>query len=400
MIIDITVQNHGPFKDPVTMSFVASTLKDNEEAICKSPPIRNGLLKSAVVFGPNASGKSYLFESVKNLKTIVESTRPEGKRIPEYLPFKLSKDSVESPTKIRIRLLVDDVVYDYSIEYKSDKIESETLYYSPNGRRTLVFSRGGTDPHVDDSIINRVTSVTSYLCVAASFNDVICSIAYREILNIYFISEMYHPFIEDTYNLSKDDPEIKNMVLSALDAADFGITDFEGKERTVKIPIQNTNEKELKFTDIHITHDFEESDVDDIEKIFPMRIESQGTVEMFSLMGPVCNSLKNGRTLIIDEFGANLHPLLTRWVIGLFNTQENDNGAQIIVNTHDLGLMDIQNLFRRDQIWFTNKNRKNGSCSLYCLSDITGVKKNSDIRRDYLVGRFDAIPKIVGVRRL
>ena len=187
-----------------------------------------------------------------------------------------------------------------------------------------------------------------------------------------------------------------------MDAADFGITDFEGEEHAVKYVGSDKDGREFvrRFTDISVIHDFEEADVDDDEKRFPMKIESQGTIEMFSLMGPVSDALKNGRTLIIDDFGTDLHPLLTRWIFGLFNAPENNNGAQLIVNTHDLGLMDIRDLFRRDQIWFTRKDRRNGSCSLYCLSDITGVKKGSDIRRDYLMGRFDAIPKVVGVRRL
>lgn len=402
MIIDLTVRNYGPFRDSVTFSLIASALKDDDEAVHESPSIRNGLLKSAVVFGPNASGKTYLLEAMDYLRYVVESARPEGLEIPGYIPFRLSKDAQGSPTGIRIRLLIDKVVYDYSIEYTSDRIVSESLYHSPNGRRTLVFSRGGADQHVDESMMGKVTSVTSYLCVAASFNDAVCGIVYNGIMDIRFVPRMYFQDIETAYRLCRNDHEIKEMMLSALDAADFGITDFEGEEHAVKYVRSDKDGREFvrRFTDISVIHDFEEADVDDDEKRFPMKIESQGTIEMFSLMGPVSDALKNGRTLIIDDFGTDLHPLLTRWIFGLFNAPENNNGAQLIVNTHDLGLMDIRDLFRRDQIWFTRKDRRNGSCSLYCLSDITGVKKGSDIRRDYLMGRFDAIPKVVGVRRL
>ena len=117
-------------------------------------------------------------------------------------------------------------------------------------------------------------------------------------------------------------------------------------------------------------------------------------------MGPISSALKNGGTVIVDEFGSDLHPLLTRWLVGLFNTEANTEGAQLIVNTHDISLLDIRELFRRDQIWFTSKNRDNGESILYCLAQIKGVRKKSDIRDDYLMGRFSAVPAVIGLSRL
>ena len=114
----------------------------------------------------------------------------------------------------------------------------------------------------------------------------------------------------------------------------------------------------------------------------------------------IADALKNGRAVVIDEFGSDLHPMLTRWIVNLFNGMENDAGAQLIVNTHDIGLMDIDGFLRRDEIWFTDKNRRNGSSALFSLSDINGVKKRSNVRKDYLMGRFDGIPAVIGVRKL
>ncbi len=112
-------------------------------------------------------------------------------------------------------------------------------------------------------------------------------------------------------------------------------------------------------------------------------------------MGPIAKALDEGRAVFIDEFGADLHPMLTRWIVGLFNTDANTNGAQLIVNTHDISLMDIKDLFRRDQIWFSNKDRKDGSCEIYSLSDFKGVLKDSDVRQEYLMGRYDALPWMI-----
>ncbi len=117
-------------------------------------------------------------------------------------------------------------------------------------------------------------------------------------------------------------------------------------------------------------------------------------------MGPISSALKDGGTVIIDEFGSDLHPLLSRWLVGLFNTEANTNGAQLIANTHDISLMDIRELFRRDQIWFTSKDRGNGEATLYSLAQIKGIRKKSDIRDDYLMGRFSAIPSVIGVSKL
>ncbi|MBR2093891.1 MAG: ATP-binding protein [Candidatus Methanomethylophilaceae archaeon] len=179
-----------------------------------------------------------------------------------------------------------------------------------------------------------------------------------------------------------------------------------GKEYTISGRWFNADDgteigvRSYPYAEIQLIHSFKDADVDQKMLSFPLDIESAGIVEMFSLMGPVAKALKEGRTLIIDEFGANLHPLLNRWMVGLFNYASNDNGAQLIVNTHDLCLMDIEEVFRRDQIWLTNKCRYTGACGVYSLADIKGVRKTTDVRKEYLMGRYDALPKIVGVRVL
>ena len=148
---------------------------------------------------------------------------------------------------------------------------------------------------------------------------------------------------------------------------------------------------------IWLHHDFPRVDADPHVLDFPLFIESDGTVDIFGMMGPILSALRDGQTIMIDEFGSHLHPMLTRWIVGLFSTKINDMGAQLVVNTHDLTLMDPE-LLRRDQIWFTNKNRLDGSSELYSLSDFKNVRKNSDFQKAYLYGRFDAVPMIIGRR--
>jgi len=280
---------------------------------------------------------------------------------------------------MRIRLFSDGVLYRYSISFCKNGIAEESLYYKPNGRTRLVFARGTDREVLDGSISSRTTSSSAYLTVAASFNDAIATKVLKEISGINVLMSGDTVYLKDTYQLSMRDDKLKRMVLRAFDAADLGIVDF----RTV----------DGEGTDIVFRHEMNGIDAQEMD--FPSSMESKGTNRMFSLIGPVAKALRDGGTVLIDGFGSDLHPFLTRWVVSLFNSSENSSGAQLIVNTHDLSLMDIRDVFRRDQIWFTNKDRGSGASVLYPLSYFKGVRKNSDILHDYIAGRFDAIPYII-----
>jgi len=134
-------------------------------------------------------------------------------------------------------------------------------------------------------------------------------------------------------------------------------------------------------------------DVPDNLSTLPMDSESNGTVGMFALVGPIIDSLINGRTIVIDEFGTYLHPEIIKWLVSLFSNEQNPKNGQLIACTQELALLNLD-LLRRDQIYFTNKNYKSGSCELYSLSDFTGIRNDSNIIKLYLDGRFDAVPII------
>lgn len=401
MIVDFSVQNFGPFRDRAVMSMEPASISDIGYAIQDTPALKNGLLKSAAIFGANASGKTFLMDAIGCLIEVVGRARPDGDPLPGYIPFALSKASAE-PVSMELRMVIDAVLYDYEISYDKGRIISETLFYSPNGRKALIFRRGENNKGVDPSIFAKVSSATAYLYMAADYNDRICGAVLKEIKRISVIYRGREQDTRGSFMLAQNDPEIKRMILSALDAADLGIRDFYGEDRVVSsyVPMHDPSGKEMvrRIADIRLLHGFRDADVEDMA--FPISMESNGTIEMFSIMGPISSALKNGGTVFIDDFGSDLHPLLTRWLVGLFNTEANTNGAQLIVNTHDISLMDIRELFRRDQIWFTCKDRRNGAAVLYSLAQIRGVRKNSDIRDDYLMGRFDAIPSVIGVSRL
>jgi len=120
--------------------------------------------------------------------------------------------------------------------------------------------------------------------------------------------------------------------------------------------------------------------------------ESAGTRQFLAFAGPFLHTLRTGAVLVVDEFDASLHPLLTRQLIGLFNSSANRKNAQLIFATHDEGLLD-QRKIRRDQIWFVEKNEK-GASSLYCLDEIKSVRKDANFEKEYLLGQFGGVPRV------
>ena len=211
--------------------------------------------------------------------------------------------------------------------------------------------------------------------------------------------------VEHTCEWAGQDPKRRSMLIDGLRKADFAVSDFERSDRIVEKALMRPNippvvydsipadkEGNIKISSVRLIHGYPSSG--GISVAFDMDQESTGTRSMFGLMGPLIDALSNGRTVFIDEFGAHLHPLLTRWLVSQFSYENNPNGAQLIVITHDLGLIDTKGLLRRDQIFFTDKNRDDGLSTLYCLSDFKGIRKDELVLKSYLMGRYDAIPDI------
>ena len=155
--------------------------------------------------------------------------------------------------------------------------------------------------------------------------------------------------------------------------AELVVTDKDGKETRALI------------------HDFKNSDVDKSMLNFPFQIESNGTMQLFCLMGPIVDALEHGYTVMIDEFGTFIHSDIAKWIIRQFRNAANPNKAQLIVNTQDQSLLSLE-LLRRDQIWFTQKNIDTGASELYSLSDFNGVRADIDLQKSYSVDKFGAKP--------
>ena len=407
MLVSFSVRNYGPFRDETTLSMQCTNGTELPCNVLRCDSIEDGILATAAVFGPNASGKSYLLKGLKVLKRTVKNTKAKREEIYGYEPFRLSEETLKAPCELRLTLALSEGIFEYYLAFNSKEIVKEHLL-DVTVKDKVVFTRD-TDrietPGCVD-VRDKTTTTSAYLTVASQFNDDLCNRIYDSIMNIDYIDwDEPNDRIMTSYRYFEEHEEVKDTVLDGLKAADFNISNIRGETNTHFMELLKKEMISLKIDetmiqpplDLYLTHNF--TDVPARLQEFPMEIESNGTKNMFGIIGPIARALKDGRTVIIDEFGSSLHPVLTRWILGLFKSEFNTNNAQLIVNTHDLSLMDIQNILRRDQIYFVNRDRKTGKSELYSLSDFKGVRKDSNVLKDYLFGRFDAVPNVVALRR-
>lgn len=408
MIVDFSVTNFGPFRDKTVFSMQGTSIAEHPEMLSEVKAVKGDVLRSAFIFGANASGKSYMIKAFAALREMVCDAYREGYMYEWYEPFRLRKESLCAPTELQIRLILDGILYDYSVAYNANSVVRESLRHYPKGKSACVFERAGpTEYKKSRKRIEQLTTGSStYLAIASKYNDKTCALVRSGIEDIIVLDTNTDMLVDKSCKYISKVPEAKKMVLNGLRIADFGISDFiqEGEEVSLSDIQRNIppalyddlikKRDKLTMTRTLIKHDLEEYDVEDEDTYFPIEVESSGTRCMLGLMGPMIDALVNGRTLVIDEFGSYLHPLLVRWLIDQFSATGNPYGAQLIAVTHNAELLDTD-IFRRDQIWFVDKDRRDGSSQLYCLSDFTGVRKDTDIQKAYLIGRFDAIPEII-----
>lgn len=401
MLVDFSVTNFGPYRKRNSISMRATKADEHPDNVIDVDGIREGLLTSSIVFGSNASGKSCFLKAIDALQAMLHRPFESGYAYPWYEPFRLSKESLDEPVEFALSFLKDGELYHYCISYDRCSVVSESLFIHPNGRPKRVFERDrDTIKGGRKAIAGVTTSSTPYLTTASIMNDDVCARARRFILeDVVFLGSDPGELAGKVCGLFGKNQDLKELALSVLNKADFSISGFSYDDRVVEQgsftdPHTFDDDWERFEKDIFLAHDFSESDVDADGQTFELGVESQGTQTMFGLTGPLIDAMMNGKTLVIDEFGAFLHPLITRWIVGCFSGKTNANHAQLIADSHDLGLMDIDELLRRDQIWFANRSRSTGESELYSLSDFKGIRKDADVLKAYLAGRFDAVPNV------
>jgi len=408
MLVDFTIKNYRSFKNESLFSMVAEKKKEDVPGnlfnISEDSDI--SLLKTAVVYGANASGKSNLllaFDTLKNF--ILNSTDLKlDQEIPYYKPFLLDVETRNQPMLFEIEFITAEPMrYRYSVEFDKTQIISEKLIFFPEKNGRNLFERDGVTGKYSwgrdlkgkkESLTGEVLKNVLFLSKAANNNE--SDERLRAIYRYFRTNFMFHTSADSSRtevyltSLKMNDLSQKGFnesLIEFLKSADLGISSVRvRKEKTIN---------DLS-TEVDIGHRvFSRTNETGEDHFFQLQDESAGTIKMFDLAGKIIDTLQKGNVLIIDELDSSFHPLMSEYILSIFNDPvKNPKNAQLIVATHDAYLLDSEKL-RRDQIWFVEKD-KYGASNLYSLDEFekSEVRKNVPFDRWYLSGRFGALPLI------
>ena len=397
MLLEFSVKNYKVFKERATMSFIASnydksTLETSNVVSVDTHDLR--VLRSAVLYGANASGKTKFFEALEFFRRFVRKSSKEGQKgeMIDTQPFLLSETTEHGPSEFEIVFLHDSVIYRYGFEANSKAVLAEWLFYRPQSKEYQVFYRDTLEPSikVDKTLFkkgnlliqeNLVRDNALMLSVAAQFNDEICS----QVIN-WFNHDL-------TIVLGSNDQLLKAparrgdssmaKVLQLLRQTDISIQDLQ-------LITQNLD---ISLGTVHHRYDKDNRIIG--QTIIQFDEESEGTHRLVYLFERILSSWDSGKTLVVDDFDSHLHPKVIQFLLSLFNNPNlNPHGSQLIVSCHNTALLQTNQL-RKDQIWLIEKDRFEAS-HIYSLTDFKSilVRSGENFETNYLKGKYGAIPYV------
>jgi AAA15 family ATPase/GTPase len=402
-IIEFSVENFKIFKERATFSMAT---RKNEHTFESNG---QNLLRTSLIYGPNASGKSSLFHAFTFLRNgiINSANKSEGSILP-YVPFKLS-DSNNQPSFYEIIFSLEGKIFRYNFSIIENEVITENLFEilsSEKEKEYLIRKKQSFELSNDfegaDDITTKTRKEVLFLSAAAQWNNSLAVEIIKGFSNINIISGLDSDNHRGyTIRMFKEKAEMKEKILDFLKNADFCIED--GSVEKMELPDFIKKKMALEFkevpsdiTTIYFLHNKFNSDNQKIgfEK-FNIGEESVGTQKFFDVLGPIIDTLENGKTLFIDEFDNSLHPLLTKLIIDLFE-KNNSKNAQLIVTSHDTSLLSYKDLIK-DQFWFTEKD-KFGAGKLFSLAEFDlKLRNDTEYSKKYLEGRFGALPFIKSI---
>ena len=426
MLVNFSFSNYKSFFELNSLSLQANKISEYKEENVFNISDQE-LLKSAVIYGANASGKSNIIKALRVFRRKLIMPL----RLKENDYYKLNTEGVNCPMTFEMEFIINGIFHKYGFSIKDNIFQEEWLFMRQKKNLTRKFHRKIKNNSKDyeyitskefsdtEGIQEKTREDVPFLYALSQWNNNIA----RDIVSWiedFFIIDSYRGNSGITEQLL-DEPEFKKEIMYLMKVADLGIIDIKnnwknltenelseefkilknylGKEHNLSSDI--LKEEEEKFSM------YEKNDTSTVHKVFDMnkmekgytefslkRDESLGTNTYFNLIGIMLLALKQGRVLIIDEIGTNLHPLIVNFILNIFNSEKyNPNNSQLLFTTHNIQILSNGN-FRRDQIYFVEKDRF-GESSLYSLNDINGVRKNTNFMQEYLKGKYGSVPVIM-----
>jgi len=423
MIQEFSLKNYLSIKDTQTLSFVPrrSDLKNPTFTAEVAPGVR--LLRTAILYGANASGKSNILSGLDMLRNIVIKMRKRGSNT-GFIPFRFNQQSLQSPGEFDIVFYQRQNKFRYYLKLTETEILEEELNYYQSQSPSLVYYRktiNEQDIRIDFGKSCKINAseeemirarVLPNMSVLSSLGEV--SIRDDVLLRSYnWFSKVLKPIItpdtrlrDYTADMIAENIQIKKLLTEIMKASDFNIAQIISEKEFIKFDLDHIKKMPGELPEILIKNIEENgglwkknlgllhSVIENGEAhnyLLEEELESRGTWRYFSLAGPLLEALRANKVLFIDELDSSLHPDLLNFFISIFIV--NSKRAQLIVTVHNRELLDDKELCRSDSIWFTEK-QKDGSTELYSVADITGIRKDASYEGLYKSGKFGATPNL------
>ncbi len=418
MLIEFTVQNFLSFRERSRFSLVKGSRGEleNTNVIRHETLSTPSLLRSAAIYGPNAAGKSNLIKAIQAMEQMVLKSATEtqaGEPLP-VAPFLLDEDSAQLPCEFEVHFISEGVRYQYGFAATRERITEEWLLAYPKGRPQRWIDRqydstiqtyfwGTMDKLAGKKQLWQEATRPNalFLSTAIQLNNQQLQPVFRWFSKILHVAGFgrWHPGLSVEMCEQEDS---RKDVLSFLRSADIDIDDIRLEKKEIEFPassselsvsvddpIMNVN---LFSVNVKTGHILESGK----KVFFDLRDESDGTQKIFDLSGSWQDTLKHGYVLFVDELHDNLHPVIVEYLINLFhNPETNPKDAQLVFTTHDTSIL-RRDVFRRDQVWFCEKD-KSLSTVLFPLTDFR-PRKEENLERRYLSGRYGALPYVSKIR--
>lgn len=412
MLIEFSVKNFLSFKDKVTLSMEKGNGDEKLENVFTKNDV--DLLRTTAIYGANASGKTNILKAFTCAILMIRNSNfmNTTNKWFSIKPFFFDKKTSKEPSEFEFIFIANNVKYRYFFSADANKIYDEILDAYFTQKPTNIFTRTNTNDYEFNNDKSKLESIAAkntenklFLTTATTWNYDKTKDAFlwfSEKIDTYDSFDKISD--QDLIEYSKNDGELKEFALKLLKEADIFIkdihVDYEEKEMDNAMmdmlipPLARTNGT-FKMSNVRIELEHEIIDENKNKHIYSLNFndESSGTRTLFALAPFLKRAFESTKTIVVDELEKSMHPALVEFIVKLFNDKTiNKANSQLIFITHATNLLTIE-LLRRDQIWFTEKNSDTGVSELYPL-DSFSVRKDENIQKGYINGRYGAVPFI------
>lgn len=415
MFVEFTVSNFRSFKEPHTFSLVASKNKEHLEENTFLVNEKTRLLNSAVIYGANASGKSNFFQALSFFLKFAISSGPKlqiGDSI-NTEPFLFAKQNANEPTAFELIFFFNGIRYRYGLSVNTEMVQHEYLFAVIKVREVTLFTRVKQEIQINPTYFKEGQKIkeaarenASFLSICAQLNGDIAKSLISYLQNYIVTSGLS---THGRYTSQKIiEKKGRDAVIKFLSFADIQIKDI--KTESVNMDFSELGDKEIvelfkkklagaKEEKVYFSHTVYNGTEAVDTQFLDIGEESAGTRKLFEYTGSILDTLERGSPLFIDEFDSRLHPLIIEAILKLFNsTSTNPSHAQLVVSCHAVNIM-TNKLFRRDQIWFCEKDQY-GATDLYSLVEYDEpVRNDASFGKNYLQGKYGAVPYLGEIDR-